>query len=97
MPGGKGDDDEMDLGFDEEKGFEKSNKRRPEVAPGDRSGGRQGGKRGQKKNKKCRERRNSKFGHGGRKGMRKQNTADTTNNLRGFNKGDVLMSKKRKR
>ncbi|KAF7087223.1 hypothetical protein CFC21_090426, partial [Triticum aestivum] len=27
----------------------------------------------------------SRFGHGGRRGMKKQNTAETTNDLRGFN------------
>ncbi|OAY84544.1 putative rRNA-processing protein EBP [Ananas comosus] len=90
----KGKDDEMDLGFDGDDGFARSKKRKTGVAPGDRSGGiRRGGKKGQEKNRKKRDYRDSKFGHGGRKGVKKQNTAETTNDLRGFNKGG--MSKKR--
>ncbi|XVF53983.1 hypothetical protein PTKIN_Ptkin05aG0144600 [Pterospermum kingtungense] len=49
------------------------------------------------KNMKNREFKNSKFGYGGRKGLKKQNTAETTNDLRGFNKGSVAGNKKRKR
>ncbi|KAJ4706174.1 putative rRNA-processing protein EBP2 [Melia azedarach] len=91
-------DGELDLAFKDGKSFERSNKKRPGVAPGDRSGGkvRQSGGKGKKK--KGKDFRDSKFGFGGRKGMKKQNTADTTNDLRAFNKGsNVAGNKKRKR
>ncbi|KAB2598549.1 rRNA-processing protein EBP2-like protein [Pyrus ussuriensis x Pyrus communis] len=88
---------ELDLAFEDGKPFERSSKKRPFVAPGDRSGGkaRQGGKPAGKKPKK-REIKDSKFGYGGRKGSKKQNVAETTNDLRGFNK-DSLTSGNRKR
>lgn len=89
----KGKGDELDLDLDGENNFGGSKKRRPGVAPGDRSGGfRKSGF-----NNKKREMRESKFGHGGRKGMKKQNTTDTTNDIRGFNKGDSQGNKRRKR
>lgn len=88
----KGKGEELDLGLDGDTGNFASKKRRPGVAPGDRSGG----FRKQGYNKK-RDKRESKFGHGGRKGMRKQNTADTTNDLKGFNKGDSMGNKRRKK
>ncbi|KAF8412368.1 hypothetical protein HHK36_000332 [Tetracentron sinense] len=98
--GDKGD--EMSLPFEDGKGFERSNKRRPGVAPGDRSGGkaRQGGgkgKKGTENKRKSRDYKDSKFGFGGRKGQRKQNTADTTNDLRGISKSSFSGNKKRKR
>ncbi|KAA8539837.1 hypothetical protein F0562_026529 [Nyssa sinensis] len=99
----KGDKDgEMGLDFEDGKTFERSNKRRPGVAPGDRSGGkaRQGGGKGKKgpdKKRKGRDFKDSKFGFGGRKGLKKQNVAETTNDLRGFNKSDFSGNKKRKR
>ncbi|XP_078440419.1 rRNA processing protein-like protein [Wolffia australiana] len=86
--GGGGD---LGLDLDGGGGFEGSKKRRPAVAPGDRSGG---SKRGGLS--KQREKRNSKFGYGGRKGMKKQNTAETTDDLRSFNKGGDSSSRKRK-
>lgn len=91
-------DGEMDLTFEDGKVFEKSNKKRPGVGPWDRSGGkaRQGGG-GKGKNQKKRDFRDSKFGFGGRKGLRKQNTADTTNEFRDFSKGSAPGNKKRKR
>ncbi|KAL4197426.1 hypothetical protein AMTRI_Chr04g188170 [Amborella trichopoda] len=66
-------------------------KMRPGVAPGDRSGGkarhaRKFGK-GSGKGGKSREYRNMKFGHGGKKGLRRQNNAESANVIRGFNKG----------
>lgn len=82
--------------FEEGNGFEKSSKRRPGVAPGDRSGGR-GKLGGMGKKMKKRESRDSKFGFGGRKGLKKQNTAETTNDLRGFSKNNFSGNKKRKR
>ncbi|XP_008783111.1 probable rRNA-processing protein EBP2 homolog [Phoenix dactylifera] len=91
----RGKDDEMDLAFDAEMDFERTKKKRPGVAPGDRSGG-FARKRGNEKGRKKRDSRDSKFGHGGRKGMKKQNTAETTNDFRGFNKGDMFKNKKRK-
>ncbi|PIA41712.1 hypothetical protein AQUCO_02200262v1 [Aquilegia coerulea] len=97
-----GDNEDMNLPFEDGKSFERSQKKRPYVAPGDRSGGKgkQGGgkfKNGMDKKKKTRDHRDSKFGFGGRKGMNKQNTSDTTNDLKGFNKGDFSGNKKRKR
>ncbi|XVF09707.1 hypothetical protein REPUB_Repub07fG0118500 [Reevesia pubescens] len=92
-----GKDSELDFSFEDGKAFERSSKKRPGVTPGDRSGGKakQGGGKG--KNMKNREFRNSKFGFGGRKGLKKQNTSETTNDFRGFKKGDVAGNKKRKR
>ncbi|KAL5731672.1 hypothetical protein ACHQM5_004379 [Ranunculus cassubicifolius] len=100
-----GDDIEKTLPFETGKVFERNpQKKRPWVAPGDRSGGkgRQGGgfkgkKGGADKKKGGREYRDKKFGFGGRKGMNKQNTAETTNEFKGFNKGDSPANKKRKR
>ena len=85
------------MGFEDGKAFERSSKKRPGVFPGDRSGGKakQGGGKG--KNMKNREFRNSKFGFGGRKGLKKQNTAETTNDPRGFKNDSVAGNKKRKR
>lgn len=103
QPGGftsvnKGND--SDLSFEGGKGFERSNKRQQGVAAGDRSGGKSRnfggrGKKGSDKKKNGREFRNSKFGFGGKKGLKKQNTAETTNDLRGFNNN--FSGKKRKR
>lgn len=81
---------ELDFSFEDGKAFQRSNKKQPGVAPGDRSGGKAGkgagrGKRGPDKNKKGREFKNSKFGYGGRKGLKKQNTSETTSDIRGFN------------
>lgn len=100
--GDKGGD--IDLPFEDGKSFERTQKKRPWVAPGDRSGGkaRQGGRQGDGKGKKgfdkrkSRDHKDSKFGFGGRKGMKKQNTAETTNDFKGFNKGESG-DKKRKR
>ncbi|GLT76767.1 hypothetical protein SLA2020_484060 [Shorea laevis] len=93
-----GKDSELDFAFEDGKAFERSNKKRPGVAPGDRSGGKaQHGGGGKGKKGKNRDFRNSKFGFGGRKGLKKQNSAETTNNLRGFNQGGAAGNKKRKR
>lgn len=90
-------DDDMGLSFEDGKTFERSNKRRPGVAPGDRSGGKARlGVRGKKPMKK-RESRDSKFGFGGKKGMKKQNTAETTNNFKGFKKSNNAEGKKRRK
>ncbi|KAK6802397.1 hypothetical protein RDI58_000177 [Solanum bulbocastanum] len=86
----------LDLAFNggnADKPYQRSNKKRPGVSPGDRSGGKStfGGKGKEKvfnKKRKSREFKDSKFGFGGRKGLKKQNTADTTNDFRGFHKGD---------
>ncbi|KAB1220628.1 hypothetical protein CJ030_MR3G009422 [Morella rubra] len=90
-------DVEMDLDFEDGKVFEKSDKKRPGVAPGDRSGGK--AKRGpiNKKKQQKIEQRSSKFGSGGKKALKKQNSAETTNDLRGFNRADFTGNKKRKR
>ncbi|ONI22226.1 hypothetical protein PRUPE_2G115400 [Prunus persica] len=55
---------------------------------------RQGGK---VKKPMKREIKDSKFGFGGRKGSKKQNVAETTNDLRGFNRDSLSRNKKRKR
>ncbi|KAJ6813416.1 putative rRNA-processing protein EBP2-like protein [Iris pallida] len=97
---GKGE--ELDLGLDGpgsgSGSFERMKKRRPGVGPGDRSGGfrkqQRGGKQGGNKKREMKE---SRFGQGGQKGMRKQNTAETTDDLRGFNKGKSSGNKRRKR
>jgi rRNA-processing protein EBP2 len=88
----KGNDDGPDLNFDTEDGFKQSKGKRPGASPGDRSGGlAKQGKEG-----KNRRSRDAKFGYGGRKGLKKQNTAETTNDFRSFNKG-AESNKKRKR
>ncbi|KAK8657145.1 hypothetical protein V6N13_035401 [Hibiscus sabdariffa] len=94
-----GKDSMPDFGFEDGKSFERSSKKRPGVSPWDRSGGKakQGGGKGNDKNKKNRDFRDSKFGFGGKKGMKKQNTAETTNDFRAFNKGGAAGNKKRKR
>ncbi|ONI22225.1 hypothetical protein PRUPE_2G115300 [Prunus persica] len=95
FPGGdKGS--ELDLAFEDGKPFEKSSNKRPGVSRGDRFSGkaRQGGKVTKPKK---REIKDSKFGFGGRKGSKKQNVAETTNDLRGFNRDTLSRNKKRKR
>ncbi|KAL6218389.1 hypothetical protein ACLB2K_011603 [Fragaria x ananassa] len=87
---------ELDSAFEDGEPFEKSSKKRPGVAPGDRSGGK-AKYAGKGKKPKKREVKDSKFGFGGRKGSRKQNVAETTNDLRGFNKQEGFSKiKKRK-
>ncbi|KAJ4829671.1 rRNA-processing protein and EBNA1-binding protein ebp2 [Turnera subulata] len=90
-------DGEMALPFEEGKGFERPSKKRPGVAPGDRSGGkaRQPLKGGKKRLDK-RQKKDAKFGTGGRKGLKRQNTAESTNDLRGFNKEGADGNKRRK-
>ncbi|KAK6936349.1 Eukaryotic rRNA processing [Dillenia turbinata] len=90
---GGDEDGEMVMDFEEGKAFERSSKKRPGVSPGDRSGGKAGqfggkGKKGMNKKANRREFRNSKFGFGGRKGLKKQNTAETTDDLGSFNKSN---------
>jgi rRNA-processing protein EBP2 len=86
------------LDFEDGKVFERSKKKRPGVSPGDRSGGKAKQAFGKGKKPKKGDVKNSKFGFGGRKGLKKQNTADTTNDFGGFSKkGAVGGSKKRKR
>uniref|UniRef100_A0A0D9WYQ7 Uncharacterized protein n=1 Tax=Leersia perrieri TaxID=77586 RepID=A0A0D9WYQ7_9ORYZ len=88
----KGNDDGPELNFEGEEGFKQSKKKRPGVSPGDSSGGlAKKGKQG--KNRKSRD---SKFGYGGRKGLKKQNSAETTNDFRGFNQMDKSQNKRRK-
>lgn len=98
------DGEEMGFDFSNEKTFERSNKKRPWVGPGDRSGGKGkfgGGNKGKfgagNKGKFKGEKKDSKFGFGGRKGMKKQNTAESTNEMKGFKKSDTSANKKRKR
>lgn len=93
VKGEKGNNDVF--GFDNgDDVFDKVRKKRSGVAPFDRSGGKNKGKG----SSKGRERRDSKFGFGGRKALKKQNTAETTNDFRGFRKGgDTGNNKKRKR
>ncbi|PKA64640.1 putative rRNA-processing protein EBP2 like [Apostasia shenzhenica] len=88
----RGKDMELDFGDEDGNSFERPKKKRPGVAPGDRSGGLKG-----KVKNKNRAFREAKFGHGGRKGMKKQNTAETTGDLRGFNRGFNKGNKKARR
>lgn len=87
----KGKEEEMNFG-DGGNSFQKSNKKRPGVSPSDRSGGFKAKGQGRKRSF-----RDGKFGHGGRKGLKKQNSAETTNDMSDFNKSDSRGSKKRKR
>lgn len=86
---------ELDSAFEDGKPFEKSSNKRPGVAPGDRTGGK-AKYVGKGKKPKKREIKDTKFGYGGRKGSKKQNVADTTNDLRGFNKEDGFSRNKKK-
>ncbi|KAH0853076.1 LOW QUALITY PROTEIN: hypothetical protein HID58_093483 [Brassica napus] len=88
---------ELDLEFGNGKSFQRGGgKKRPGVSPGDRSGGK--GKPTSRMNNKKREFRDSKFGHGGRKGLSKQNTAETTNDFKGgFRGGKAGGNKRQKR
>lgn len=95
------DKDEMGLSFEDGRMFQRKGKSQPGVAPGDRSGGKAKqfsgrGKKGMEKKIKNRDFRDSKFGFGGRKGMKKQNTSETTSDLRGFNNNPLHGKKKRK-
>ncbi|KAJ9553160.1 hypothetical protein OSB04_017205 [Centaurea solstitialis] len=70
-----------------------TNNKRPGVSPWDRSGGKAkagGGKdrKGANGKRKSREFKDSKYGFGGKKGMKQQNTAETTNDFKCFNKSD---------
>ncbi|KAF5805538.1 putative eukaryotic rRNA processing [Helianthus annuus] len=103
--GFQGGDKDGDMGLSFENGKEsdtsKKNKRAG-VSPWDRSGGKakqSGGKdrKGGGGKRKSREFRDSKYGFGGKKGMKKQNTAETTNDFKGFSKGDGFQNKKRKK
>ncbi|KAJ4902563.1 putative rRNA-processing protein EBP2-like protein [Raphanus sativus] len=77
---------ELDLEFGNGKSFQRGGgKKSPGVSPGDRLGGK--GKPTSRMNKKKREFRDSKFGHGGRKGLSKQKTAETTNDFKGGFRG----------
>ncbi|KAJ4778577.1 rRNA processing protein EBP2 [Rhynchospora pubera] len=89
----KGEKGNEVFGFEdgEDEVYDKVRKKRPGVAPGDRSGGKNKGM------SKAREKRDKKFGFGGRKALKKQNTAETTNDFRGFNKGEMGGNKKQKR
>lgn len=90
------DGEEMGFDFQNKKTFEKSNKKKPWVGPGDRSGGK--GKFGNgNKGKFKGDKKDSKFGFGGRKGLKKQNTAESTNEMKGFKKSEFSGNKKRKR
>ncbi|GAU34197.1 hypothetical protein TSUD_209790 [Trifolium subterraneum] len=89
-------DGDKTFDFEDGKGFERSKKKRPGVSPGDRSGGKAKQSFGKGKAKKG-EVKNSKFGFGGKKGLKKQNTADTTNDFRGFGKKGAVAGNKRKR
>ncbi|XP_027342860.1 probable rRNA-processing protein EBP2 homolog [Abrus precatorius] len=94
---GNADDADMGLNFEGGKAFERSKKKRPGVSPGDRSGGKAKQVGGNGKKQKKKDLKNSKFGFGGKKGMKKQNTAYTTNDFSAFNKGGAAGNKKRKR
>lgn len=93
-------DGDMGLPFEDGKESDMSKKnKRQGVSPWDRSGGKGKGKeqKGGNGKRKSREFRDSKYGFGGKKGMKKQNTAETTNDFRGFGKTDSGQNKKRKK
>ncbi|KAI3817926.1 hypothetical protein L1987_11726 [Smallanthus sonchifolius] len=96
-------DGDMGLSFENGKESDKSKKnKRAGISPWDRSGGKanqSGGKdrKGGNNKRKSREFRDSKYGFGGKKGMKKQNTAETTNDFKGFHKSDSFQNKKRKK
>ncbi|KAK8924015.1 hypothetical protein KSP39_PZI019359 [Platanthera zijinensis] len=87
----KGKDEEIDFGHGGNS-FQRSKKKRPGVSPSDRGGGFKG-----KDLSKKRAFRESKFGHGGHKGLKKLNTAETTNDLRDFNKGGARQDRKKRK
>lgn len=94
-------DGDLSFAFEEGKSFQRSSKKRPGVSPGDRTGGMakyagKGKKGGFDKKRKDRERRDSKFGFGGKKGLKKQNTAETTNDFKSFDKNNFHKKKKQK-
>ncbi|CAA0813962.1 Probable rRNA-processing protein EBP2 homolog [Striga hermonthica] len=91
-----GEDGDFSRAFEDGKSFERSSKKRPGVGPGDRSGGKGKFGKGTKGSGKKREFRDSKFGFGGRKGLKKQNTADTTNDFKAFGKSNGPKNKKQK-
>lgn len=95
-----GGDMGLGLSFEDGKGSERVKKgnKRQGVSPWDRTGGKGKGKevKGGSGKRKSREFRDSKYGFGGKKGMKKQNTAETTNDFKGFGKRDSGQSKNRK-
>ncbi|KAJ9536126.1 hypothetical protein OSB04_un000703 [Centaurea solstitialis] len=104
--GGEKEGGDMGLPFADGKESQRysTKNKRPGVSPWDRSGGkakagggkdRKGGNGNGKR--KSREFKDSKYGFGGKKGMKKQNTAETTNDFKGFNKSDSFQNKKRKK
>ncbi|CAJ1976181.1 unnamed protein product [Sphenostylis stenocarpa] len=84
-----GNDADAAFDFEDGKVFQRSNKKRPGVAPGDRSGGKARQAIGEGKKQKKRDIKNSKFSFRGKKGLKKQNTADTTNDYSKFKKRAV--------
>ncbi|KAI3519215.1 hypothetical protein L1887_08242 [Cichorium endivia] len=89
-------DGDMGLPFEDGKESDKSKKnKRQGVSPWDRSGGKGKEQKGGNGKRKSREFRDSKYGFGGKKGIKKQNTAETTNDFRGFRKSDSGQNKKR--
>ncbi|KAI4338155.1 hypothetical protein L6164_016499 [Bauhinia variegata] len=92
---GSANDADLNLDFEDGNVFQRSKAKRPGVLPGDRSGGkaRQAFGKGNKQNK--RDYRDSKFGFGGKKALKKQNTADSTYEIR--SKKGTSESKKQKR
>ncbi|KAI3712565.1 hypothetical protein L1987_71124 [Smallanthus sonchifolius] len=93
-------DGDMGLSFENGKESDTARKNKQAgVKPWDRAGGKakQSGGKGGGGKRKSREFRDSKYGFGGKKGMKKQNTAETTNDFKGFNKSDSFKDKKRKK
>ncbi|CAO2821012.1 unnamed protein product [Amaranthus hypochondriacus] len=94
------DKDKMKLSFEDGKPLGGKRKGPPGIAPGDRSGGKvrqfSGKGKGMDKKRKGRDFKDFRFGFGGRKAGKKQNTADTTNDIRGFNNKSRAGNKKRK-
>ena len=66
------------------------------MSAGDRSGGKAKQTAGKGLKKEKWEFKIFRFGSGGSKGLKKQNSADSTDDLKGFKKGSAQGNKKRK-
>ncbi|XP_074281121.1 putative rRNA-processing protein EBP2 homolog [Silene latifolia] len=90
------DKDERGLLVQNETEFDQKSTRPSGVSPGDRSGGKSRKLAEKKKKSSDKKKKEAKFGFGGRKGLKKQNTTDTTSDLKGFNSNAHSGKKRRK-
>ncbi|EPS58797.1 hypothetical protein M569_16016, partial [Genlisea aurea] len=87
-------DEEPNFDFEDGKPFQRSGKKRVGFGPGDRFVGKSKQQGGGGKKRKGKDFKNSKFGFGGRKGLKKQNTSETTNDFRSFSRNNSSKNKK---